>query len=466
MNTRHILVVDDDEAIAWTLARALATPHRSVTTVPSAEEALKRAHETPFDLVFLDIRLPGQDGLSILQALKSLTNNAPIVVMTGHGTLKTAVKAVEEGAFDYLTKPFDLDQVLACADRALARTQSLPPPPAEPVHSEWPELIGTSPAMQEVFKRVALATVSNATVLITGESGTGKELVARAIHRHGPRRNEPFIPVHIAALNPNLVESELFGHEKGAFTNASHASQGLLSLAGKGTIFLDEIAEIPLPVQVKLLRVLEQGTFHPVGSTRELRLEARILAATHQDLAQRCAENQFRQDLLFRLHVFGIHLPPLRNRGVDLELLAAEMIRKLDSRCLPLPEATLHALASRPWVGNVRELRNALEHAVILARGGPIFPAHLPPPVRAEVGRADSLSNAVHHWLDHAIGTESEPRDLWGRFVGATEPVMIEEVLRRVGGNRMHAAQWLGINRSTLRRKLSEGDGRETSAER
>ena len=459
MKTYQILVVDDDEAIAWTMARVLAAPHRIICTVPSAEEALKRAHETPFDLIFLDIRLPGQDGLSILQTLKTLTNNAPVVVMTGHGTLQTAVKAVEEGAFDYLTKPFDLDQALACAERALARPRAANPlSPITTIASELPELTGSCPSMQEVFKRIALATNSSATVMITGESGTGKELVARAIHRHGLRNSEPFVPVHVAALNPNLVESELFGHEKGAFTNATHATQGLLSLAGKGTLFLDEIAEIPLTVQVKLLRVLEQGTFHPVGSSRELRLEARVIAATHQDLAQRCAENQFRQDLYFRLNVFGIHLPPLRERGNDLELLALEIIRRLDVRCLPLPQATLLALTSRQWTGNVRELRNALEHAVILARGGPILPEHLPPPARAEMKNADGLRNAVHQWLDHAIATETEPSDLWARFVGATEPAIIEEVLRRVGGNRLHAAQWLGINRSTLRRKLADGE--------
>ena len=463
MTTHQILVVDDDEAIAWTMARILAASDRKITNAPSAEEALKRAHEIPFDLVFLDIRLPGQDGLAILQALKSLTNNAPIVVMTGHGTLQTAVKAVEEGAFDYLTKPFDLDQALACADRALARRRTAPLFTANSIPAaELPELTGTCPLMQEVFKRIALASVSSATVMITGESGTGKELVARAIHRHGPRKNEPFVPVHVAALNPNLVESELFGHEKGAFTNATHASQGLLSLAGKGTLFLDEIAEIPLPVQVKLLRVLEQGTFHAVGSTRELRLEARVLAATHQDLVQRCAENQFRQDLLFRLNVFGIHLPPLRDRGADIKILAESIATSIDARCPPLSEATLQALTSRMWTGNVRELRNALEHAVILARGGPILPGHLPPPVKAEIGSADSLRRAVHQWLDQAIGSEPEPRDLWERFVGATEPAIIEEVLRRVGGNRLHAAQWLGINRSTLRRKLADGESHPT----
>jgi len=459
MKTYQILVVDDDEAIAWTMARVLAAPYRIICTVPSAEEALKSAHDTPFDLIFLDIRLPGQDGLSILQTLKTLTNNAPVVVMTGHGTLQTAVKAVEEGAFDYLTKPFDLDQALACAERALARPcDANALSPITTIASELPELTGSCPSMQEVFKRIALASVSSATVMITGESGTGKELVARAIHRHGTRRNEPFVPVHVAALNPNLVESELFGHEKGAFTNATHASQGLLSLAGKGTLFLDEIAEIPLPVQVKLLRVLEQGTFHAVGSTRELKLEARVLAATHQDLVQRCAENQFRQDLLFRLNVFGIHLPPLRDRGADIKILAESIATSIDARCPPLSETTLQALTSHTWTGNIRELRNALEHAVILARGGPILPVHLPPPVKAETASADGLRKAVHQWLDKAIGSEPEPRDLWERFVGATEPAIIEEVLRRVGGNRLHAAQWLGINRSTLRRKLADGE--------
>lgn len=455
---KRILIVDDDEAIAWALKRALAGPGREVSQASSAEEALEKARAETFHLVFLDIRLPGQDGLAIIQALLSLTDNAPVIVMTGHGTLQTAVKAVEEGAFDYLAKPFDLDVALACADRALSRPKPSTTTQADSAKSDLSELVGNCPSMQEVFKRVALAATSSSTVLITGESGTGKELVARAIHRHGPRAAEPFVPVHVAALNPGVLESELFGHEKGAFTGANQAGQGLLALAGNGTVFLDEIAEIPLSAQVKLLRVLEQGSWHPVGSTREVRLNARVLAATHQDLEKLCAEGKFRQDLFFRLNVFPIHLPPLRQRGGDLDLLANEIVRRLDPRSLPIPEETLAVLRARLWSGNVRELRNALEHATILARGGPILPAHLPLPARAESNPADQLRQAIEHWLEVAIGADPDPRDLWDRFTGIAEPAIFNEVLKRVAGNRLKAAQWLGINRSTLRRKLSDTD--------
>ena len=457
----RILVVDDDEAIAWALSRALAGAGREIAVAASAEEALDQAKGTPFDLVFLDIRLPGQDGLAIMQALRALTKGAPIVVMTGHGTLQTAVKAVEEGAFDYLSKPFDLDVALECAERALSRPKGLPNGPVPGTIPEMPELVGSCPAMQDVFKRVALAAASSATVLISGESGTGKELVARAIHRHGARAGEPFVPVHVAALNPGVVESELFGHERGAFTGATQAGVGLLALAGRGTIFLDEIAEIPPATQVKLLRVLEQGTWHPVGSAKEQRLEARVLAATHQDLSRLCREGKFREDLYFRLNVFGIHLPPLRHRETDIEALATDIVRRLDPRCLPLPAETVGSLRGRPWIGNIRELRNALEHAAILARGGPILPGHLPPAARGEVAPQNELLEAISRWLETATAHEGEPGDLWGRFTGIAEPAIIEAVLRKTGGNRVRAAQWLGINRSTLRRKLADGDGNE-----
>ncbi|MFM7111186.1 MAG: sigma-54-dependent transcriptional regulator [Planctomycetota bacterium] len=453
----RILIVDDDEAIAWALSRALAGPGRETVSVASAEEALERARRISFNLVFLDIRLPGQDGLAVLQALRSLTGGAPVVVMTGHGTLQTAVRAVEEGAFDYLSKPFDLDVALACAGRALSRAPAAEANRQPAGVSDAPELTGSSPAMQEVFKRVALATGSAATVLVTGESGTGKELVARAIHRHGPRAAEPFVPVHVAALNPGILESELFGHERGAFTGATQSAPGLLALAGKGTIFLDEVAEIPPSAQLKLLRVLEQGAWNPVGSAREQRLEARVVAATHQNLERLCAEGRFRQDLYFRLNVFGIHLPPLRDLKEDIGALAAAIVRRLDPRCLPVPAETLAALGARAWAGNIRELRNALEHAAILARGGPVLPEHLPPPSRRDAAPPDELREAIGRWLDDAIGHGDDPRDLWERFTGIAEPAIIDDVLRRTGGNRLKAAQWLGMNRSTLRRKMSDG---------
>jgi two-component system nitrogen regulation response regulator GlnG len=280
--------------------------------------------------VILDVRLPGLDGLSALARLRQLTADAPVIVITAYGNLSTAVRAVEGGAFEYLTKPFDLDQALDAVARALQRRSQPGPPPASTGPEADPgEIVGRSPAMQAVFRRIALVAPRDACVLITGESGTGKELVARAVHRHSPRADRPFLPVHIAALNPGLVESELFGHAKGAFTGAEQARPGLLALAAGGTVLLDELADIPLPVQVKLLRVLEHGEVFPVGASRPQRLDVRVLAATHQDLFRRVGEGAFRHDLFFRLNVFQVHLPPLRERPGDVPLLAEHFLRRL-----------------------------------------------------------------------------------------------------------------------------------------
>ncbi len=312
--------------------------------------------------------------------------------------------------------------------------------------------------MQAAFKRIALVAPRDASVLITGESGTGKELVARAIHRHSARRDRPFLPVHIAALNPNLVESELFGHVRGAFTGAAQARPGQLVLADGGTIFLDELADIPMAVQVKLLRVLEHNEVLPVGATTPQPLNLRILAATHQDLARCVAEGRFRHDLFFRLNVFQVHLPPLRERPEDVEPLAEHFLRRFEPRALPLPPATLRFLQSLPWFGNVRELRNALEHAAIVARGGPLLPEHFPSFALdpSPATPAAQLDTAVRRWLADRVrekGTEP-PADLYADLLRLVEPALLEEVMRRLQGNRWAAAQWLGLNRATVRKKL------------
>jgi len=456
----HILVVDDEEAVCWALARALKSEGHRVSVAASAEEAFRSAQAHRPDAVILDVCLPGLDGLSALGRLREITHDAPVIVVTAFGNLNTAVRAVEGGAFDYLAKPFDLDQALETVARALRRQTLQDEAPAETtVATAVPEeIVGASAAMQVVFKRIALVAPRDSCVLITGESGTGKELVARALHRYSARRHRPFLPVHIAALNPSLVESELFGHVKGAFTGAAQAHSGLLALADGGTVFFDELADIPLSVQVKLLRVLEHDEVMPVGGNQSQPLNIRILAATHQDLERRVAEGRFRHDLFFRLNVFQITLPPLRERREDILPLAEHFLRRLEPRSLPLLPETAAFLTAPPWLGNVRELRNALEHAVILARGGPLLPEHFPSAPAMTAGNPkQQLAAAVVAWLTERIkaaGSEA-PANLYQELLDSVEPALLEEVMRRIHGNRWVAAQWLGLNRATVRKKLA-----------
>jgi two-component system nitrogen regulation response regulator GlnG len=459
----HILVVDDEQAVCWSLEQALVGEGHTVTTAPSAEKAFEQVAARRPDVVILDVRLPGLSGLAALGKLRSLTEDAPIIVVTAFGNLNTAVKAVEGGAFDYLAKPFDLDQALDAVSRALQRrvSKGATVPTEDPPAAGQEEFIGRSSSMQAVFKRIALVAPRQACVLITGESGTGKELVARAIHRHSPRRDEPFLPIHVAALNPLLVESELFGHTKGAFTGAAQSRPGLLALANGGTVFLDELADIPLPVQVKLLRILEHNEVLPVGSNQPQPLDIRILSATHQDLSRRVAENQFRHDLYFRLNVFQVHLPPLRERGEDITLLAEHFLRRFEPRALPLSRETVRWLHSLPWFGNVRELRNALEHAAIVARGAPLLPEHFPAVTAigtAPSTPAEQMAAAVKQWLAERIAVQpsGKPTDLYPDLLACIEPALFDEVMRRVRGNRWLAAQWLSLNRATVRKKLAQ----------
>ncbi len=457
----QILVVDDEEAVCWALERALKQEGHQVAVASSAEDAFALAKRQRPDAVILDVRLPGMDGLTALARLRELTHDAPVIVITAFGNLSTAVRAEQGGAFDYLVKPFDLGQCLETVQRALQRPRNQKSAAAEEPAAGPEEIVGRSPAMHTVFKRIALVAPRDSCVLITGESGTGKELVARAIHRYGPRGERPFLPVHIGALNPNLVESELFGHVKGAFTGATQSRPGLLALADGGTVFLDELAEIPPPVQVKLLRVLEHGEVLPVGATQPQPLNIRILSATHQDLARRMAEGSFREDLYFRLNVFQIHLPPLRERTEDVAQLAEHFLRKFEPRALPLPDQTVRYLESLPWHGNVRELRNALEHAAIVSRGGPLLPEHFPAAaVRAATAGdpTEHLRQAVRAWLDQKIrsGRGAAPADLYAELLQCIEPPAFEEVMRRVQGNRWLAAKWLGLNRATVRRRLAK----------
>ncbi|HXD88183.1 MAG TPA: sigma-54 dependent transcriptional regulator [Urbifossiella sp.] len=456
-----VLIIDDEEPIAWALKRAFERDGFRVAVAASAEAGLKQAAASRPDVIFLDVRLPGMDGLAALSELRRTAPDAAILVITAHGNLNTAVKAVEGGAFDYLAKPFDLAHALDAARRALHRA-----PPAEAAspaadHDASPDaIVGTSPVMQGIFKRIALVAATEACVLITGESGTGKELVARAVHANSPRRDRPFLPVHIASMNPNLVESELFGHVKGAFTGAEKPRQGLLALADGGTVFLDELADIPLPVQAKLLRVLERKELLPVGGNQSASVNVRIISATHGDLSAAVRDGRFRHDLFFRLNVYPIHLPPLRERVADVALLAQHFLRRLGiaNPAAVLPMATLSFLQSRPWPGNVRELRNSLEHAAIEARGGPLLPEHFP--AEAHAGGAgtidDRLRSLIVEWVRDRVrrAGREEPADLYQKLVDAVEPAIVDEVLRQLDGNRLVAGRWLGLARATVRKMI------------
>lgn len=464
---RRILVIEDEEPIAWSLRRAFERTGFRVSTSASAEEGLELATRYEPDVVLLDVRLPGMDGLRALAELRQRRPEAAVIVMTAHGNLETAVQAVAGGAFDYLAKPFDLAEAVDAVERAIRRqARSVPAaeaggePTGEADLSPPDAIIGRSPAMQAVFKRIARVAPTHACVMITGESGTGKELVARAIHANSPRKDHIFLPVHVAALNPNLVESELFGHVKGAFTGATQSRPGLLSLADGGTVFLDELADIPLPVQAKLLRVLERQEVLPVGGVSPQLVNVRIVSATHAALADAVREQRFRADLYFRLNVYPIHLPPLRDRGEDVIELALHFLKRFGvvEPALALGEETRAYLRSRAWPGNVRELRNALEHAAIEASGGPLKPEHFPPPM--DLAGAESLAQrlraTVRQWADQRIRAShsAEPVDLYQQLLEEVEPALLDEVLAQVEGNRLVASRWLGLARATVRKML------------
>jgi two-component system nitrogen regulation response regulator GlnG len=402
------------------------------------------------------------DGLTALPRLREQSGGSPIVVMTAFGDLKTAVKAVEAGAFDYLVKPFDLDQAGLLIRRALiaGKRPSNPTSTAVPMELE-DELIGSSPPMQALFQRIALVAAADVPVLITGESGTGKERVARAIHRYGARREGPFVPVCLPALSPSLVEAELFGHAKGAFTGASHDRKGIFELAKGGSVLLDEIGDAPLSLQVKLLRAIENREIAPVGDPRSRPVDMRIIASTNCLLSELVEAGTFRQDLYFRLAAFPIEVPPLREHPDDIPTLARHFLALCRGRIDESTELTadvLESLRERPWPGNVRELRNMIERASILARGGLIRLEHLPPITTtiANVPRQD-LAKAVNTWArDQASKLDSSAieGDLYSRFLRETEPALLQAALDRCGGNRASAAQLLGIDRATLRQKL------------
>jgi len=466
-----LLVIDDEQAICWGLAELGKRLAHEVLTASSAEVGIELARAHKPDVVLLDVRLPGMDGVAALPLLKQHAPAAAVVIMTAHGDLGTAVEAVRQGAFDYVAKPFDLAQIERLLERALRRPDAAPPIFSEP---QADGLVGRAGVMQEVFKRIALVAPAEACVLLAGDSGTGKELVARAIHRYSRRASGPFVAVNVAALNPTVAESELFGHVRGAFTGADQPRTGLLVEADGGTLFLDEVADILLAVQVKLLRALEHGEVLPVGSGRTVRTSFRLITATHQDLPAKVRSGDFRHDLFFRLATFTIELPPLRDRAGDIPLLVEHFIQRLTAsageRAPRVSQAALAELSSRQWHGNVRELRNAVEHALILAQGGVILPEHLPaplpqltqPPVTPtaiSAPAADPLAQLyelLQQWARQRLKAGEQSSALYDEFLALVEPPFLEAALKKHHGQCAAAARVLGIHRTTLKKKLDQ----------
>jgi two-component system, NtrC family, nitrogen regulation response regulator GlnG len=463
----HLLIVDDESSICWGLVKLVESLGHSATSAASAEQALELVALRRPDVIVIDVRLPGMSGIEAIGHFRRVCGATPIVVITAFGDLATAVAAVREGAFEYLVKPFELAVGQRVIERAVESLAQRPASPAPTVsHDASGRIVGHSPAIQEVFKRIAVVAPSDACVHLRGESGAGKELVARAIHRYSRCAAGPFVAVNVAALSPSLAESELFGHVRGAFTGADQARKGLMEQADGGTIFLDEVADIPLSVQVKLLRVLEDGEILPVGSDRPVRSDFRLISATHQDLRRRVSDGTFRHDLYYRLITFEIEIPPLRRRREDIPKLAEYFLGAVpaDRRPMFSAEATAE-LEGRPWLGNVRELRNAVEHATILARGGIIAPEHLPPPMIGEAGTQNSvelgdgeaeIAALVRQWAALRLDDPAGAEDLYDRFLRVVEPPLIEAALTHCSGQYRAAAQRLGLHRTTLRKKLEE----------
>ena len=438
----RILVVDDDAETCRFMRELLAAKGREIETAERPEQALELLEAGPYDLVVSDIHLNAdQSGLDLLRAFKARDPSVEVVLLSGFGTLETAIEAVRAGAFDYVSKPIDIAQVKEVVERALAHRararEPLPALPSEPFDPSPDGLVGRSAPMLAVYKQIALASAARAPVLVTGETGTGKELVARALHRHGPRSTRPFVAVNCGAFAEGLLESELFGHVRGAFTGAVGDKRGVFEQAHGGTLFLDEVGEMSPALQVRLLRALEAGDVRPVGGSRALKVDVRAIAATHRDLERAVAEGTFRQDLFYRLNVFRIALPPLRERPEDIPMIAAHVLRKASeqtARPVHLTPAALQSLGAYAWPGNVRELQNALERLAVTAPGGVIDADDLP---KAFQDRPPSLEEPLFTGLPTL--EEMEKRYL-------------RHVVAAVGGNRSRAAEVLGIDRRTLYR--------------
>lgn len=448
----RILIVDDEPVICWTLQEAFREEGHECTTAASAEEAIEAAGNGPIDLVLMDVRLPGRDGISAIAELRRIVGDIPVLIMTAFGDLDTAVRAVEQGSFDYLIKPFDLEFAIGAVNKALEHISRKRPISKEEPAADPYRIVGSSREMQQIYRKIALAAQVESPVMVTGESGTGKELVARAIHTRGVRKSGPFLAANMAAFSSGLMEKELFGHLKGAFTGADDQSPGLFRQAEGGTLFLDEIGDLPLEMQVKLLRVLENQEVIPVGGSRPVPIDVRLIAATNRPLGDFLKSGKMREDFYFRLNVFRIHLPPLRDRPDDFE----ELVRYFLTDHPPgISEVAMNTLKNRAWPGNVRQLKNAVEHAAILARTQTIRPEHLPgeESVSRDSAAPEELDRLFSDWLAEEL-KDSNPGDLYDKFLARFEPVLLRQVLTKFRDQKQPSAKALGLHRATLRQML------------
>jgi two-component system, NtrC family, nitrogen regulation response regulator GlnG len=453
---KPVWIIDDDRSIRWVFEKALTRENIAYKTFASAKDALAALNtETP-QVVVSDIRMPGESGLELLQRAKALHASLPVIIMTAYSDLESAVSAFQGGAYEYLPKPFDVDHAVELIRRAME--ESVRQERGADEAAESPEILGQAPAMQEVFRGIGRLAQSHATVMITGESGTGKELVALALHRHSPRAAKPFIAINTAAIPRELLESELFGHERGAFTGAQVQRRGRFEQAEGGTLFLDEIGDMPPELQTRLLRVLSDSHFYRVGGHQPIRANVRIIAATHQELEARVSQGLFREDLFHRLNVIRLRLPPLRERREDIALLArhflAKSARELGVETKRLSEASLKYLAAQDFPGNVRQLENICHWLTVMAPSVAIEVKDLPPELRADAPAAAGWVAALEKEVEGLLsrGETGVMDGLARRF----EKALIVKALAQTGGRRIEAAQLLGLGRNTLTRKIQE----------
>jgi two-component system nitrogen regulation response regulator GlnG len=454
-------IIDDDQSIRWVLEKALQKDGITARSFESGRNVLDALRLEKPDVILSDVRMPGISGLELLEAIGHEAPDVPVIIMTAHSDLESAVASYRGGAFEYLPKPFDMDEAVRLTRRAIEHRRRKPAAAAAADNGEVPEIIGAAPAMQEVFRAIGRLSRSNITVLINGESGTGKELVARALHRHSPRASGPFIAINIAAIPKELLESELFGHEKGAFTGALAQRKGRFEQARSGTLFLDEIGDMPVELQTRLLRVLSDGKFYRVGGHEQVETDVRLIAATNQDLETRVADGRFREDLYHRLNVIRVHIPPLRERREDVPLLARHFLKlsatELGVETKQLQPEAAEALARLPWPGNVRQLENTCRWLTVMAPGPSVRAEDLPPELRQELpGSADTdnwragLKKLIEQKL--ANGESNVLEQLNPEF----ERILLQAALAHTGGRKQEAALKLGWGRNTLTRKLKE----------
>ena len=466
-NSNHVWVVDDDKSIRWVLEKALTRSGIHVDVFNNANSLLAKLETGTPDAVISDIRMPGMDGLDLLERITEKHPKLPVIITTAHSDLDSAVASYKSGAFEYLPKPFDIDEAIAVTKRALSFAEQNDVESVVSAKAADTEIIGSAPAMQEVFRAIGRLSHSNINVLINGESGTGKELVAKALHKHSPRRDNPFIALNMAAIPKDLIESELFGHEKGAFTGASGMRTGRFEQASGGTLFLDEIGDMPAETQTRLLRVLADGEFFRVGGHTPVKVDVRVIAATHQHLETLVAQKLFREDLFHRLNVIRVKLPKLAERSEDIPELAAHFLKSsaedLEVDAKLLSTDVLDRFKTLPWPGNVRQLENVCRWLTVMAPGNEIsledLPAELTEVTEAaqtQVPADGSWDKLLFSWAEHQLA--SGERRILDIATPIFERTMIEFALKQTRGRKREAAELLGWGRNTLTRKLKELD--------